>query len=326
MVNFRFHLVSLTAVFLALALGLAIGSTVVDRVTVDVIEARLEDVRERAEATNARNDELQAELDLWRRFAEQAEERVVQGRLRDVPVLVVTVAGGPGERLDDVQQLLVAAGAIPQGRLMLTEKWRLTSPEDIRQLASIAGTAALRRDAVVRAGAVALARDLAREGATGGPTEGTTEGETGAAAPAPDPQTDILQAMRDAGFVQLDGPANAASVPARGSRFVVLSDDDVAVPNAQLLVPFVQELARLQAPVIAAQPSSARADGEAQPPTLVGALRRGPLATSVSTVDNLDSFQGLIAAVLAVQDLAAGRTGHYGVGEGATALLPEARP
>ena len=44
MINFRFHLVSLTAVFLALGIGIAVGATVVDRATVDFLETRLKGV------------------------------------------------------------------------------------------------------------------------------------------------------------------------------------------------------------------------------------------------------------------------------------------
>jgi len=38
MINFRFHLVSLIAVFLALGLGILVGSTVVDQVIVDRLD------------------------------------------------------------------------------------------------------------------------------------------------------------------------------------------------------------------------------------------------------------------------------------------------
>ena len=62
MVNFRFHLVSLTAVFLALAAGITIGAGVVDRATVDQIERRLTDVDARRQATNDENDQLRADL------------------------------------------------------------------------------------------------------------------------------------------------------------------------------------------------------------------------------------------------------------------------
>lgn len=46
------------------------------------------------------------------------------------------------------------------------------------------------------------------------------------------------------------------------------------------------------------------------------------LRTNVSTVDNLEQKVGRVAAVLALSDLGVGRAGHYGVGTGATSILP----
>ena len=42
----------------------------------------------------------------------------------------------------------------------------------------------------------------------------------------------------------------------------------------------------------------------------------------MSTVDDAEWFVGRAAAVMALQDLVTGTVGHYGVGEGATDLLP----
>ena len=50
MINFRFHLVSLIAVFLALALGVVMGSTVIDRAVVNGLENRIKHVENKAEA------------------------------------------------------------------------------------------------------------------------------------------------------------------------------------------------------------------------------------------------------------------------------------
>jgi hypothetical protein len=46
------------------------------------------------------------------------------------------------------------------------------------------------------------------------------------------------------------------------------------------------------------------------------------LRSLVSTVDGLDHFQGWMATVLAVEDVADGVVGHYGLGDGASSLLP----
>ena len=46
MISFRFHVVSITAVFLAIAIGVVVGSTYVDRAIVDNLQHRIETVSE----------------------------------------------------------------------------------------------------------------------------------------------------------------------------------------------------------------------------------------------------------------------------------------
>jgi hypothetical protein len=59
----------------------------------------------------------------------------------------------------------------------------------------------------------------------------------------------------------------------------------------------------------------------------VGPLRENKDAASrLSTVDDLESPMGQAATVLALADLGASRTGHFGVGPGAQRLLPPAQP
>ena len=54
----------------------------------------------------------------------------------------------------------------------------------------------------------------------------------------------------------------------------------------------------------------------------VGPIRQSnPLNKNVSTVDDLESFDGDAAVVLALEDLN-DLHGHYGVGNGASSLLP----
>ena len=48
MINFRFHVVSLIAIFLALALGVVIGAGVIDRGVVDALDNRLDTRRVRS--------------------------------------------------------------------------------------------------------------------------------------------------------------------------------------------------------------------------------------------------------------------------------------
>ena len=53
MVNLRYHIVSIVAVFLALGIGIVMGSTVVDRGIVDVLNRRVDGVEKTLKAVRA---------------------------------------------------------------------------------------------------------------------------------------------------------------------------------------------------------------------------------------------------------------------------------
>ena len=58
MINFRFHVVSLIAIFLALALGVVIGAGVIDRGVVDTLNSRLDRVEAKSDRIQSENDKL----------------------------------------------------------------------------------------------------------------------------------------------------------------------------------------------------------------------------------------------------------------------------
>ncbi len=308
MVNFRFHLVSLTAVFLAVAIGIAVGATVVDQATVDALKNRLDGVRERVDRTDGENVALRRELGGWTKFAQEADNEAVAGRLTDVPVLVLAVHGierDPVERLD---RSLVAAGARAQGTLWFTSKLRLEKPDDAEALGAMLANPSRSPDVLRRAVVGRLVSVLSgREPAN------------------------LLGALRAAAFVEFEAPlgrsGDLAGLPAPGTRFVVVSAANAEVPNEQLAVPMAAQLAReTSSRVLAAEPGrDPVAPGEpAQRAVFVGQLRQDEqVAALLSTVDNMEDFRGRFAAVYALRDLAAGKVGHFGVGPRATRLVPE---
>ena len=295
MVNFRFHLVSLTGVFLALALGLVIGSTVVDRVTVETIERQLDQVRDRADRVNLENEDLLARLEREQQFSDQAARRLVEGRLREVPVLVLTVAGGPEEGTVELERALASSGAAFVGRLTLTERWKLENDDDLAALADMAGVDSVRPDTVRRAAMETFAQSI-RSGTPG----------------------ELIPSMVERGFLRYEGPSSPGELPPAGVRVLAVSEDDVAVSNEVALLPLIGALSDAQVGVVATAPLQGE---NAAVSTFIEGLRTGELANRVSTVDNL-GIEGEAAAVLALQDLAAGRLGHYGLGEGVDSVLP----
>src|SRR2546425_9755169 len=93
MINFRFHLVSLIAVFLALALGVVMGSTVIDRAVVNGLENRIKHVENKAEARKRENTDLRSQVDQLQGAIDGAAAFAVTGRLESVRVAVVAVRG-----------------------------------------------------------------------------------------------------------------------------------------------------------------------------------------------------------------------------------------
>ncbi|MHB1323410.1 MAG: copper transporter [Coriobacteriia bacterium] len=93
MYNLRYHIASLVAVFLALAVGLLLGSVVAERGMITEQTASLiEDLERRFDSISATNDELSLGFERDHAFAQAAVEPLVRGKLeaRNVVVLVGT--------------------------------------------------------------------------------------------------------------------------------------------------------------------------------------------------------------------------------------------
>lgn len=360
MLNFRFHIVSLVAVFLALAIGIIMGSTVIDRALVDTLEDQQQSLRADLDDLTGENASLRQELGDLReagdRLASEGGERLLSGALAEVPVLVVAVRGVDSGLLDDLGVLLATSGAADQGTLWLTDRLSLVDEEAVADLAAVLGadegTSAdeLRATAVDEvAGAI---RDAVAAAGTGESTEGATVATTTTLGPDQAPAVDesttttsgpaaleegsieVLLALRDAGFVEYDAPEgepdDVAELAAPGTRVILVSGVVAEVPDAQLAVPLAIALVASGATggpavdLLAAEglsPADEPGDEEQQA-GLVELLRDDDVGDRLSTVDNIDAFAGRVAAVVAVQDLGEGRRGHYGVGPGAQRLVP----
>ena len=308
MINFRFHLVSLTAVFLALGIGIAVGASVVDRATVDLLETRLKGVERRLDATDTENADLRRQLGQWSNFTDQARDQAVAGRLEGGPVLVIGVQGIDRGPVEAFRQTLAAAGANVLGTVWFTSKVRLEKDEDASALADLLGVAPRGAEPVRRAMVSLLVGELSGQTATG-----------------------LLGRLREAAFVEFEapasGPVDLAALPLAEARFVVVSDGRAEVPNEQLAVPLTTQLAEgARARVLAAE-AGERVEGAPLPEhrgVFVGLLRSGSAAPLLSSVDNLEDWRGRFSAVFALRDLGKAKVGHSGAGPGAVRLGPEA--
>jgi hypothetical protein len=313
MINLRYHIVSLVAVFLALGLGIVMGSTVIDRVTVDALNNNLDSVRRSVSAIRDENARLDKQVKQGQTFAETTRDQLLRGHLRGIPVMVVAIAGVDRRPVDDLRQALTGAQATMEGTIWFTSKMRLANDSDVRAMAT-ALELPMDRPEVVRRQALA---------------------KVSAARDAAATDTSPLAALANAGFLTYEGPppststtsssvpSTLAGLPLANTRYLVVSGAGAEVGDDVVAVPLVQGYAQANGRVVAAESGVDTDGGRA---VFVGLLRGDALAARVSTVDNLESAMGQTAAVLALEDLGVPRYGHYGVGPGAQRILPAQTP
>jgi len=307
MINFRFHLVSLVAVFLALAIGVVAGGAL-GQPTVDTLQARIDTVEANAEQRRAENDELRAALDRANEAIDQSSGFAVTDRLTGVPATLLAVRGVDEAAVDRTVELARRSGAAVPGVVWLEDRWALPERDDAQALSDALGMPTPARRAALRAdGWEALAARLSE----------------GAPASGPDP----LRALADAGFVTLSGVGSDAPAADRiggpGTRLVLVSGTGASVPARLVVAPFARAAVGHSLALVASEVFPDDTQGADRGDSLTEVRDSDALTDRVSTVDDLERTEGSVAAVLALADLGRGVVGDYGIGDGAERQLPE---
>ena len=316
MISLRYHIVSLVAVFLALALGIVVGSTVLQEGTVSVLRATSDRVREESERNSRENLDLKQDLGRLQSFGAAVLPSLVKDRLDGRPVVLVDTDKVDGSLRDGVRQVLQDAGAEVDAQVTFADgRLALGADADRAALgrllvADAADPAVLRGELVKR-----VAERLAAPSAL----------------PQDDRQrpADTITALQDADFLADLRLSRAQAsgnqpFPRPGSLFVLLGPADAAaVAPEAFLVPLAGEIsARVPGPV-----AGVEAEAAGVPPTVswITALRNNrDISRRVSGIDAADTAFGRLALVQALQaSTQQTRSGQYGVKDGASGLLPE---
>ena len=343
MINLRYHIISITAVFLALGIGLTLGSTFLDRVTVDHLESQLTSVERQVRATRTENEQLQDSVNRSQArndaLSAQLPEQLLAGHLTNVPVLVLATKGTDAALVARTETALASAGAQVAGTWWLTDQWNLDKSGDVDALAGLLSLTSKDVDRLRRSTAIRLS-DLLSKAAAPAPADPTGDPATPVTIPPPT-EPELVAALVKAGFIDYSAPAGSADhrvlLPSALTRFVIVSDDRPGktaggLAFASALIDELSSEAHIA--VVAAQGQVDLPDGKSGPAsedaertTFVGPIREGSQTRAkISTVDDLDTPEGIAALVLALQDTGKSLVGHFGVAPGATRLLPAPAP
>ncbi|MFC7532232.1 copper transporter [Actinoplanes sp. GCM10030250] len=305
MINFRYHVVSLTAVFLALAIGLVVGTTALNGPVSENLKNNLNALKKDNDVKRDQVNQLRDETNRNQEFATQIAPYALAGKLAGRTVAVVTLPGA-GDSAEGVLNMLNVAGATVTARITVEEKF--LDPNSFNELLDLAD-----QSSQVSIPAAGLPKNS--DGVETASALLALTLLTGTTTPTPGDVTAVLTAFAQAGYLAVEEKAVG------GAEAIVLvagapATDKEAPRKSQAALTAADQFGKNR-PLVVAGDSA----GEGN---LVLSIRNDPaLVKTISTVDNASTVQGQVATGMAtVERLVSNRVGQYGLAAGATSIVP----
>jgi hypothetical protein len=333
LIDFRYHLVSIVAVFLALAVGIVLGASEFQPKALSLLTSTSNSLHSQLTATIAQRDAYAAKANGADGFLQGSESLLLgNGKLlADQKAVLIIEPGAPGPVIDGIKKAAATAGATVTGQVALQPRFNDLSGATQSMLSGVNGSIAAAAGTVLGPGAdpqTTIQQNAAQLISTAILTKpGVQQPPQGQPTSGPGPLTSasaqvLLNAYAQAGFLTISGnPTDRATlavlitpggVPAAGS-----SD-----PAGEVLVAIAQQFASASgAPVVAGPVAASGQQGSA-----IAVLRSSSASAVVSTVDNADTTQGQITVMQAIAvQLAGGKPSSYGI-SGAASVSPDPVP
>jgi hypothetical protein len=310
MISLRQHAFSLAAVFLALAVGVVLGSGFLSDTLLSSLRDEKRDLYSQISGLNDQKNVLNEKLSAANNFDTQLGGRIVHDGLGGKSVVVFHTPDARDDDVAAVSKIVAQAGGTVTGTVSLTQEFvDANSAEKLRTVVN---------SSILPAGQQ-LSTKLVDQGSQAGDLLGIALliNTNPAIPPVDDTQRDtVLASLRDTGFITYQpsdhlGAANAALVITGGSLPQDAGNQGVSVAR------FSAALAPHGAGTLLAGRDGSATGGAAVAVTRADA----GMTSAISTVDNVDAAPGRITAILGLHDLInGGHIGQYGTGHGATSI------
>jgi len=331
-IDFRYHLVSIVAVFLALAIGIVLGSTELQGPAYNFLNQTTSKLQNELGQVTSQRDAAQQQATEGEMYAQAVAPAMLHGLLTGHRLLIVTEPGAQPSVVSGISNAAAAAGATVTGQINLQPKFfdsSGTAQDSLNQTTvavaqpggiQLDGSATYQQQAaqVIASEILSTTPGSAATRSVGNPGTDTSSG----GGTTTNAET-MLQAYAASQFLSTTGqPATPATLA------VVVTPQNPPSDGSsdqldQVLIPLVQELAAKSAATVVV--GSSTGSGAGSP---IAMLRSNNLSSQVSTVDDADLAAGQTAAMqaLAVR-LAGGKAGSYGfTANGASAIAPTPAP
>lgn len=304
MIDFRYLITTIVAIFLALAIGLLIGSGLLADELAEDLERQVQDVVDRNNELRAEITEQGARIDSAEDFALRTEPLLIQGDLGRDSIVLFRFEGTDDALVDRVRDSVrVAEGSIAT-TITITDRMSMSDADAATELRAglppeIEGQGDLARIVGSEMGERAVAA------ASGSVEEARFE--------------ELSTVLEEYGFIDVESdrdfpiPLSAGFVVAGGADGPPPYDLEVF---SQALL---SGLAGGSADVVAVE--GWRSDWD-----FVPSLRDSEVRDVVATVDHADMVAGSVSMVYELSRVATGEPGHYGFRSGSEGVAPEPLP
>jgi hypothetical protein len=312
-IDFRYHLVSLIAVFLAVALGIVIGTTALNQPILADIKHQVTALEKDKRSLEDRTQQLQSQVEGSDTFAEAVAPTLVSNTLTGKSVLLVlTTEDVPTDTVDRTTALIKQAGGTVSGTLTLQPQY--SDPSKSSSLQNYVTGSGL------PAGVTLPATDDAGK-LVGGLLAKVLMIPPNGLAPDRAAISSVLAGLSALDVLTAEGdsvaPANYAVILTAGA----FTGSDAADRNATLTKLATALDSAGSGAVVSGDIPSAAKNG------LIGVIRDDPaLSAALSTVDNVGTAAGRVSTVLALVSEGDGTSGKYGVGQDTQPVPPVPAP
>jgi copper transport outer membrane protein MctB len=316
-IDFRYHLVSIVAVFLALAVGVVLGSAALNGPVVAGLRKSVSTLRHEEDNLGSQNRAQRDQIKSDQEWAQAAGPVLLSHLLASERVVIVTAPGAPGAVTDGVTKALTQAGAKITGQVNLETPFFATDASTRNTLSLLTqrltpGGMSLRGGTVQAQAAQLIASAILTQDGAGQPLAGSQDA-TGAS---------ILSGFDTGGFLSVSAP----SVVRATLAVVIIPASPPATndsnPASQALVTLSKELDFAGQATVVAGSTTGSGPGSA-----IQVIRSASPAGTLSTVDDADTASGQIVVAQALYEvLAKAKPGSYGTGPGASAVGPTPMP
>jgi hypothetical protein len=333
LIDFRYHLVSIVAVFLALAIGIVLGSTALQGKALDTLKGTIGLLQSQLNNANNASKTYSNAMNADNTFVQTAEPTLLKDRLTGENLVVINEPGAASDVISGVEAAAKEAGATITGTLTLQPKFNdLTgaTTTNLGQVNSLEATtyslglsAANDSQTVYQQDAASLIAAAVLQQAPGevaGLTPANAKG--------------LLDAYVAGGYLNYDGTPEGTSttqlgaVNGRATLAVIVTPpasaaDGTGDPTDEVLPALASGLASQSVATLVAGPVLTAPYSQ----SAITVLRGSSVNSQVSSVDNADTPAGQVTVIWALADQVQGaKPKSYGVSAGASAVSPVPSP